>query len=334
MDHQSMQSAVFVRPQTIQIEQRPVPTPGVNEALIQVEYAAICGSDQALFWDRTDEEHRPVVMGHEFSGRIVTAPDGSGLPPGQRVTVAPLLNCGSCEFCQAGRENLCRKRRLFGITVDGAFQEFVRMPADRIFPLPDDISLADGALIEPLAVAYHTVRQADSSNSQAALVLGAGAIGLLIAQVWRALGKGTVVIADIDPSRLAVAAKLDIPVQELSAVDVPFDMIFEATGSSRAISTWLPRLAPGGKVVVVSKLTETVTIDWIDLLRKEGQIITSRYFTLNDFAASLQLVAARAVQLQPLAGQILPFEAFTGNTGQDIMHLAGQVVRLLVCMCG
>lgn len=218
--------------------------------------------------------------------------------------------------------------------MDGAFQEFVRMPADRIFPLPDDISLADGALIEPLAVAYHTVGQAGTSSGRAALVLGAGAIGLLIAQVWRALGKGTVVIADIDPSRLAVAAKLDIPVQELSAVAVPFNVIFEATGSARAISTWLPRLAPGGKVVVVSKLTETVTIDWIDLLRKEGQIITSRYFTLSDFAASLQLVAARAVQLQPLAGKILPFEAFTGNTGQDIMRLAGQVVRLLVCMRG
>jgi len=325
-----MQSAVFIEPQKIQIEHRPTPVPEKDEALIQVEYVAICGSDQARFWEPAAVLPEPVVFGHEFSGRIVSAPVGTDLQPGQPVTVAPLFNCGKCEFCEAGMENMCPKRRRFGVAVDGALQAYVCIPANRIYPLPTNISLELGALVEPLAVAYHTVRQAGIANGEDALVLGAGAIGLLIAQVWRALGYGQAAVIDINPKRLAVAEQLGIPVWKKDPEESNFHNIFEATGSAQAFSKWLPALAPRGKAIVVSKLEYPVTIDWVDLLRKEGEIITSRYFTLADFESSLDLAAKEAVQLKPLVSLIVPFQKLSDNYGADVMSLARDAVRLLV----
>ena len=325
-----MHSAVFVGPQHIQIEGRPTPAPGAGEALIQVENVAICGSDQARFWDSGKAHQEPVVLGHEFSGRIVTVPDGVSLVPGQGVTVAPLFNCGKCEFCRAGKENLCSHRRRFGVAEDGALQEYVCIAADRVYPLPAQIPLVEGALVEPLAVAYHTVSQAGVPAREGALVLGAGAIGLLIAQVWRALGYGYVAVVDIDSRRLAVAERLGIPVWGEAPAESSFHTIFEATGSARAFSKWLPALAPQGKVIVVSKLEQTVTIDWVELLRKEGQIITSRFFTLSDFENAITLAEKGAVQLGPLIGSTVPFGQLSENHGGDVMSLAKEVVRLVV----
>jgi len=225
---------------------------------------------------------------------------------------------------------MCLKRRQFGVSVDGALQEFVSVAGNRVYPLPETISLLEGALIEPLAVACHTVRMAGKADERTALVLGAGAIGLLIAQVWRALGNGPVTVIDISQRRLEVAAKLGITVQELSSVKSQFQIIFEATGSSQAFSTWLPVLAAGGKMVVVSKLVAPVAIDWIDLLRKEGQIITSRYFNLTDFEQALKLAGSGLVKLAPLIGGTVSMREFGEEHGKKVMVKAREVLRLLV----
>jgi 2-desacetyl-2-hydroxyethyl bacteriochlorophyllide A dehydrogenase len=227
-------------------------------------------------------------------------------------------------------ENMCPKRRRFGVTEDGALQEYVYIPADRIYPLPSQVSLAEGALIEPLAVAYHTVRRAGSPVGDGALVLGAGAIGLLIAQVWRALGYGFVAVIDIDERRLAVAEQLGIPLWTEIPEKSSFYTLFEATGSSQAFSHWLPALSPRGKAVVVSKLEDVVQIGWVDLLRKEGEIVTSRYFTLADFENSIDLVEKGKIQLKPLIGRMTSMQQLSKDHGVDAMSQAKEVVRLLV----
>ena len=329
-----MRAVVFTGPQNIQLERRPTPTPDADEVLIQVEYVAICGSDQSRFRDSGDIPKEPVVFGHEFSGRIVSAPDGKDLMSGQAVTIAPLFNCGVCEFCRANKENMCPKRRRFGVAEDGALQDFVCIPSNRVYPLPANISLTEGALIEPLAVAYHTVRQARLPVGDGALVLGAGAIGLLIAQVWRALGYGSVAVIDVDSRRLAVAEQLDIPMWRQAPEESSIQTIFEATGSAQAFSKWLPALASRGKVVVVSKMEDAVSIDWVDLMRKEGEIITSRYFTLADFENSIDLVESGRVQLKPLIGLTVPLQRLSDNYGADVMSLAKEVVRLVVQVRG
>ena len=139
-----------------------------------------------------------------------------------------------------------------------------------------------------------------------------------------------VAIIDINDTRLAVAEQLGIPIYKKDPVESNFHTIFEATGSAEAFSKWLPALAPGGKVVIVSKLEDHVEIDWVNLLRKEGEIITSRYFTLADFENSLDLVATGKVLLKPLIGSIMPLHKLSENFGLEAMHMAKDAVRLVV----
>jgi len=326
-----MQTAVLVAPEHIQLEERPIPRPGPGEVLIQVRYVAICGSDQARFWDRKPSTGEPVVIGHEFSGRVVTLGAGVTTPPvSQLVTVAPLLNCEECVLCQTERSNLCPQRRVFGRDVDGALQEYVAVRADRTFPLPPNVSARAGALIEPLAVACHAIRRAGVEPNKSALVLGAGAIGLLIAQVWRTLGGGPVAAVDLNESRLAVAAELGIPMWTGTPADPHIDTLFEATGSADAFVNWLPVLAPAGRAIVVGKPDRPVPIEWVGLMHKEAEIATSRYFTLNDFTQAIQLVKDGQVSVSSLIGTIVPFRRLAEQAGQRIMAEARQVIRMLV----
>ena len=326
-----MHAAVLVAPECIHIEERPIPQPGLGEALVRVYYVAICGSDQARFWGHESSASGPVVMGHEFSGRVVALGAEVTAPPvGQWVTVAPLLNCGECAFCLAGQGNLCPQRRVFGRDADGALQDYVAVRTDRVYPLPPNVSVDEGALVEPLAVACHAVRRAGVKPEGSALVLGAGAIGLLIAQVWRALGGGPVAAADVDESRLAVAAELGIPAWTGTYAGLLIDTLFEATGSPNAFATWLPALAPAGRAVVVGKLGQPVAVDWVNLMRKEAEITTSRYFTLADFTQAIQLLKDGQVRVSPLIGGTVPFQRLGEEAGQMVMAEAKQVIRLLI----
>jgi (R,R)-butanediol dehydrogenase/meso-butanediol dehydrogenase/diacetyl reductase len=328
-----MQCAVLAGPEHVHIEERPDPEPGIDEALVEVKYVAICGSDQDRFWSYTEEFATPVIFGHEFAGRLVSTPvDTADLVPGQPVTVAPLFNCGACEFCRTGRENLCGKRQRFGSEVDGALANFVSVPSGRVFPLPDDLPIIEGALVEPLAVSYHAVRCAGFQRQGNAVVIGAGAIGLLVAQVWRELGKGPVIVVDIDEHRLSVADQLGFPTWTAPPGDSRIDTLFEASGSSYAFSNWVCALAPAGRAVIVGKLDEEVQLDWVTLLRKEAEIFTSRYFTLDDFSQSLKLLRNHQINLDPLIGKIAPFEALSIQRGKTIMEQAKQAVRLVIEM--
>jgi 2-desacetyl-2-hydroxyethyl bacteriochlorophyllide A dehydrogenase len=296
-----------------------------------VHYVALCGSDQVRFWKDTPISGNPVVIGHEFSGQVTALGAGVKAPDiGQLVAVAPLLNCGSCSLCLRGRSNLCPQRRGFGRDVDGALQEYVIVRADRVYSLPARVSAREAALVEPIAVACHAVHRARKESGDNVLVLGAGAIGLLIAQVWRAQGRGPIAITDIDERRLAVAAALGIPTWNDGPAQSAIDTIFEATGSPAAFANWLPALAPTGQAIIVGKLEQQVGIDWVDLLRKEAKIITSRYFSLADFTEAIRLLADSLVSVSPLIGSMVPFERLGEQNGRTVMSEARDVVRLLI----
>jgi 2-desacetyl-2-hydroxyethyl bacteriochlorophyllide A dehydrogenase len=326
-----MRSAVLAAPKQLRIEERPSPHPNAGELLIRVHYVALCGSDQVRFWKHIPLSGDPVVIGHEFSGQVVALGAGVMTPEvGKLVTVAPLLNCGKCSLCLGGRSNLCPQRRGFGRDVDGALQEYLPVRADRVYPLPPGVSAKEAALVEPLAVACHAVRRARKESGDKVLVLGAGAIGLLIAQVWRAQGRGPIAITDIDERRLVVAAALGIPTWNKGPAQSVIDTIFEATGSPDAFASWLPALAPTGHAVIVGKLEQQVEINWVDLMRREAEIITSRYFTLADFTEAIRLLADGLVGVSPLIGSIVPLERLEEQNGRTVMSEAREVVRLLI----
>lgn len=336
-----MKAAVLTGAGEIVLEERDARRPVPGQVEVAVCDVAVCGSDQARFESRL-RSGGPVVFGHEFSGRLSAFGAGvSGFEIGQAVTVAPLLNCGACRFCLAGHEYLCPERRMFGTQVDGALQERVCIPADRVFPLAEHVSLREGALVEPVAVSVHAVRQAGEVAGLDIAVLGAGAIGLLIAQVARAEGAGEVLVLDVQPKRLdmadelgftAINSSLSDPVESVLAHTKGrgADVLFEATGSPAVGEYFMPLLAALGVIVVVGRIERPVLLNLETMLFKEARLVTSRYFSLADFQRAVELLAAGSVSVAPLIQKVMPFDRLGERQGAVVMDAARQVVRLLI----
>jgi 2-desacetyl-2-hydroxyethyl bacteriochlorophyllide A dehydrogenase len=172
---------------------------------------------------------------------------------------------------------------------------------------------------------------AEGAPGEQALVLGAGAVGVLIAQVWRAQGGEVLGVVDLDERRLEVVERVGF-----KALSAASDLrgkpavLFEATGSPRAFAIWLPSLDIAGRAVVVGKLAEPVEIDWISLLRKEASIRTSRFFTMDDFYTAVELVKDGRVDLKSLVGGLMPLDGFQQEQGKAAMARAQGVIRLVV----
>src|SRR6202171_536068 len=195
----------------LEITERPKPVPGPGEVLVEVAACGICGSDVHGYDGSSGRRISPIVMGHEAAGRIAAVGQGvDGLSEGDRVTFDSTIYCGSCAYCLRGEVNLCDNRQVLGVSCSdyrraGAFAEFVVVPSRIVYRLPDNLSFAEAAMLEAVAVAVHAVSLAQVSPNSTALVLGAGMIGLLVVQALRVAGCSRVLVADIDSSRLKLA---------------------------------------------------------------------------------------------------------------------------------
>lgn len=193
--------------------QRPIPTPKANEALVKLEYVGICGSDMHYYETGAIGDYvvePPFVLGHEPGGVVVAVgEDVKHLKVGDRVALEPGKTCGHCEFCKTGRYNLCPDVIFFATPpVDGVFQEYVAHEADLCFKLPENVSILEGALIEPLAVGFHAANQGGAHAGQTAVVMGAGCIGLVSMMALKAEGVSKVYVVDIMQKRLDKALEL------------------------------------------------------------------------------------------------------------------------------
>lgn len=187
------------------------PVPGPGEVLIDVEATSICGSDLNGFLGINPRNRLPNILGHEIAGTVIAAGDDadSGLT-GRRVVVEPNVSCRTCEWCRAGLPNVCDNYRVLGESMDvpGGLAEFVRVAADQVYPLPDHVPAAEGAVIQPLSVCFHgVVNRGQVATGETVVVLGAGAIGLgsLLMAKWRG---ARVFVTDISEGRLELARRL------------------------------------------------------------------------------------------------------------------------------
>jgi threonine dehydrogenase-like Zn-dependent dehydrogenase len=204
-----MKALVYEGPRQLNIREMPEPEPGLDEVLIKVAYSGICGSELGGYLGENSLRHPPLVMGHEFSGEIVglgsnAAHHKPGLAVGQQVTVNPLIHCGWCRACLAGRFNLCRSREILGIHRPGSFADLVKAPAALVYPLPPSMSLEHAALAEPAGCAVRAVRLGGCAPGTSLLVTGLGPIGLLVALVARTFGVTEIFATDTDPDRRTI----------------------------------------------------------------------------------------------------------------------------------
>jgi threonine 3-dehydrogenase len=254
----------------------PEPSCGRDDALIRVLRTGICGTDlHILEWDEWASEHvvAPLVVGHEFVGRIERlGEDVEGLAVGDLVSGEGHLVCGKCRNCRAGRRVQCARTQSVGVNRDGAFAEFVAMPAGNLWRHPPGISLDVAAIFDPLGNAVHTAT-AFSLAGEDVLITGAGPIGLMAAVLARHLGARHVVVSDVSPYRLELARKLGVTsavnpaAEDLAhvvsqlAMTEGFDVGFEMSGHGEALAQMLAVMCHGGRVALLGLPSAPVAID-------------------------------------------------------------------------
>jgi 2-desacetyl-2-hydroxyethyl bacteriochlorophyllide A dehydrogenase len=254
----------------------------------------------------------PLVFGHEVSGHVVAihpdaATDGS-LEVGTAVTVNPLISCGHCRYCVAGRQQLCPRRLLLGATLPGSNAEFVRVPSSALLPIPAGLSLAQAATVEPAAFALHAVELSGARPASSALVVGAGAIGLMILQVLGEWGVRERFVVERNPTRLAMAVALGCTPVEPGKDGMPglvreatggygVDVAFDAVGSPDTRRDCLSSVAAGGTVVLVGLHTDRTELPLNTVVRSEINLTGAFAYSPTNFRTALAWLAAGRIGL-------------------------------------
>ena len=261
----------------------PVPPIGPNDVLIQIRKTAICGTDMHIFnWDPWAQRtiHTPIAIGHEYCGTIVEmGSEVRGFAIGDRVSGEGHITCGHCRNCRAGRRHLCRNTVGVGVNRQGCFAEYLSLPAVNAFKLPDSISDDVASVLDPFGNAVHTALAFDMVGEDV-LITGAGPIGIMSAAVARHVGARHVVITDINPARLKLAAEVaDVVPVDVSREDLAdvmarlgmkegFDVGLEMSGAPAALEQMIEHLVMGGKIAMLGLPAKPFAIDWTSLILK------------------------------------------------------------------
>ncbi|SDE10319.1 2-desacetyl-2-hydroxyethyl bacteriochlorophyllide A dehydrogenase [Paenibacillus sp. UNCCL117] len=308
-----MKALVWTAPETMEYRETPEAAPSAGEVLIQVEAVGICGSEIEGYLGHNSLRVPPLVMGHEFCGRIVKLGPGAPehLAEGQKVVVNPLTSCGTCISCRKGHTQLCASRRIVGIHRPGAFGERVAVPASGVVPVPEPLDAYRAALAEPLACSLRATRRAMARHfSPNVLVFGAGGIGLLCAQVAKLLGAERVTIADTQEERLQIARRHGADeVVNPAATDVSsflaerlgdkgVDVVLDAAGFQPTRASALSIVNPGGTVMNIGLGIDDTTIRVNHLIRSEIEVLGSFCYTAQDFHDAVGLLAAGRITEQ------------------------------------
>ena len=295
--------------------------PGKNDVLIRVGAGSICGSDLTITAGKHPRARPPLILGHEFMGTVEEIPKNLDVSfqTGDRVVVEPLLSCKKCGPCRAGYEHVCRNLKLLGVETDGGFADYVAAPAEKVYPIPESIPNHAAALIEPTAVAVHAVDYAQLRGDERVAVLGAGPIGLLIAQVVRAAGVENIWMFDPNGFRAGLARSLGFScftIEERDAIATTLDatdgegadVTFDAAGVPLSASQVIPMTGIRGRIVMVAIHKKPAQVELRDLAYREQSIFGLRIYAKGDFNKALQLVSDGKVDVEPLITQRFPFD--------------------------
>jgi 2-desacetyl-2-hydroxyethyl bacteriochlorophyllide A dehydrogenase len=311
-----MRAIVLDRPGTFRVADVPDPVPDVNQVVVRVECCGICGTDLHILDGEFPPTPYPITPGHEFAGTVVArgAEVRPDLAVGARVAVDPSLYCGYCRRCRAGRDNLCENWAAIGDTVDGAFAEFVAVPANNAYLLPGHLDAQHGAMAEPLACAVHGLDRLGPVLGDSVVVIGAGTMGLLLLQVLLHAGAGPVAVVDRISERLEVARKLGAAqaVTDADALEgTRFEVAVDATGVPKAIQTAYGLLDRGGRMLVfgVSPADAAISVSPFRVYNDEITI-TGSMAILRSFGLAVDMLASGAVDPRLLLSEPLPLEQF------------------------
>jgi L-iditol 2-dehydrogenase len=321
-----MKALVLRRPYDLMVSDVATPEPAHDQVLVRMTNSGICGTDLKIFTGAMPARY-PVIMGHEMAGEVLDGADGSRLRRGDRVLVDPVLFCGACFDCRAGRTNLCPNGAVIGREVNGGFADFVVAPRSHVYPLPPSIDSRTAPLIQVLTTVLHAQRRASITTGQSVAVIGLGVSGQLHMQLAKARGAGPVIGVTRSAWKRSVAERLgaDLTVSTgdkgIQAVreathEHGVDVVIESTGMVKCIGDAISMVRPGGTVVLFGIYTASEgALPFYQLYYKEPIVISARAAMGEDFPESIDLVARGRITLDPLVTQVLPVAELTHALG-------------------
>lgn len=305
-----MMTVTCEKPGTLRSHQTEVPQRADGEVLLRVKRVGVCGTDLHIFTGNQPYLNYPRVMGHELSALVEEAPANSHLNAGDTVYVMPYLSCGKCVACRQGKTNCCVNIQVLGVHRDGAFTEYLSVPQQFVHKA-EGVTLDQAAMVEFLAIGAHAVRRAGVRAGQRVLVVGAGPIGM--AAMIFARSRGAEVTAldsradrlEFCVTQLGIAASVqlgDDDEQRLAALSAneSFDVVFDATGNSKAMERGFKFVAHGGTYVLISIVASAITFSDPEFHKRETTLLASRNATTEDFEAVLKAMRAGQVPTDAL----------------------------------
>lgn len=324
-----MKAIQFLGANNIDVCDVNIPEVPEGWALIKVSHAGICGTDLNIYAGTHPRAKAPLTMGHEFSG--VVAQDCERFPAGTRVTVYPLISCGACEPCTTGNKHVCNTLGLYGIDEAGAMAEYVAIPQEQLIALPENVSFKLGALIEPIAVTVHTVRETNFVPGDNAIVFGCGTIGLCLALTLKQYGARDILLVETDASRIALARELGFEVinpMEVNLNDVVaahtngngFDRVYDCAGANAVAACLLDVVKVRGQIVIVASYKKPPQMPFFKGMAKEVSIHFVRVYRQKDFAIAAEL-AEKEPLFERIITHVLPAE--DAQKGFDLLFTPG-----------
>ena len=318
-----MLQQVMTKPGEIIFNEVPIPEPKKDQVLVKIVNIGICGSDIHVYHGEHPFTSYPVTQGHEASGEIVKAGDEvTGFTVGQKVTIEPQVYCGQCHPCRHGKYSLCEELKVMGFQTTGTASEYFAVDASKVTPIPQDMSFEEGAMIEPLAVAVHGVKQVGDVSGMNIAVIGAGPIGNLVAQTAKGMGAAKVMITDVSDLRLDKAKECGIDVcvntkrrdfgEALVEAFGPdkADVIYDCAGNNVTMGQAIKYARKGSTIVLVAVFAGMATVDLAVANDHELDIKSTMMYRHEDYLDGIRLVQEGKVRLRPLISKTFAFKDY------------------------
>ncbi len=318
-----MKQQLMTAPGEIIFRDVEVPPVKADQVKLKMMSIGICGSDIHVYYGKHPFTSYPVTQGHEVSGEVVeVGSEVTAFKVGDKVTVEPQIVCGKCYPCRHGKYNLCEELKVMGFQDVGMASEYFAVDAAKVTAIPQEMTYEQGAMIEPLAVAVHGVKQFGDMKGMKVAVLGAGPIGNLVAQTAKGMGAEKVMITDVSEYRLKLAKQcgIDVAVNTLKqdfneAMLEAFgpdkaDVIYDCAGNNITMNQAIRHARKGSVIVLVAVFAGMAEVDLAVANDHELDIKSTMMYRHEDYVDAIQLVNEKKVMLEPLITKVFPFEKY------------------------
>lgn len=306
-----MKASYFLGNQTFEVREMDIPHAGPGEVIIKNMVCGVCGTDVHIYYGEpgSADVNPPVVLGHEYSGEVVEVGEGvAALRPGDHVTVDPNIYCGECVYCRNGKKQLCPSMQAVGVTRDGGFAQYSRVPAVQAFKLADSVPFEAGAMAEPLACCLHGIDLAGIRPGQTVCVIGGGAIGLIMLQLAKLSGAAKLILSEPNQKRREAAMRLgaDLTVDPTDgaarkSMECTADVVIECVGNNPAVQSAFDFAQKGATIVLFSvpKVDAEFPVKLFDIYKKELTVKGS-FVNPDTHARAVELINAGKVDFGPI----------------------------------